>query len=74
MDMTLLVAAIIGLTEASKRSGLSSKWAPLVSIALGIGFNFAFGEGEVSELLLEGIMLGLSAAGLYSGTKAVITK
>lgn len=74
MELSILVAAIIGLTEAAKRSGMSSKWAPVVSIVLGLGASFAFNEGELPQLVIEGIILGLTASGLWSGTKAVITK
>lgn len=75
MDVTLIIAAIMGIIEAAKRSGMPSKWAPLLSIALGLGGSFAFGgDGELPTTILEGIILGLSAAGLYSGTKAVVTK
>lgn len=75
MDITIIIAAIIGITEAAKRSGMSSKWAPLVSLALGIGASFAFiTHPDVPSAILEGIILGLTAAGLYSGTKAVVLK
>lgn len=74
IDVSLLIAAVVGITEAAKRSGMPSKWAPLLSIALGVGASLAFNEGDMAKLVVDGIILGLSSAGLYSGTKAVVTK
>ncbi len=75
MDITIIVAAIIGIVEGAKRSGMSSKWAPLVAVILGIGASLAFiTHPDVPTAILEGIVIGLTSAGLYSGTKAVVTK
>jgi len=71
LEPVILIALIIGLTEAVKRLGLEPKWCPLLAVALGIGLNFL---GKVlgaatGELLVGGIIAGLTACGLYSGVK-----
>lgn len=68
-------AIIVGLVEALKQTGyLTSRWASLVAVALGvIGFVF-IGEGEVGIRVIGGIISGLTASGLYSGTKATLKK
>ena len=74
IDVSLIIAAVMGITEALKRAGLPSQYAPFAALALGVGANVLFGEGELTGKILEGIILGLSASGLYSGTKAVVKK
>ena len=72
VDFTIAVPVIIGLVEAIKRIGLSSNYAGIVSVLIGVvGFYF-LADGEVGARVFEGIVSGLSAAGLYSTTKATI--
>lgn len=74
LDVTVVVALILGIVEMSKRLGLPSKWSPVLSLVLGVAYSFTLGEGAAAELIVEGIVLGLTASGLYSGTKTVVTK
>lgn len=76
MDINLygvaLVPLIIGLVEAFKMAGLSNKYTPLFSLFLGVVLGVAFlDNGDMASNLLVGIALGLSASGLYSGTKTL---
>ena len=75
IEPTILIALIIGLTEVAKKIGLDNRWCPLVALALGIGLNFGlkFIGGQGSELLIGGIVAGLTAVGLYSGVKNTVT-
>ena len=60
---------VVALVEVSKRAGVSSRYAPLMSIFLGVLGVWAYtGQTE----WLSGIVLGLSAAGLYSGVKTTV--
>ena len=70
LDLTIAVPIIIGVVQAIKNVGLSSKWAPLLSVALGLVFFFFWGDLGTGENLFTGLIAGLSAAGLYSGVKA----
>lgn len=65
----VLVPVVLGVVEAIKRAGLSSRWAALVSIALGILGAWALG-GFSSLNIVEGIIAGLTASGLWSGVRA----
>lgn len=65
-----LVPIVIGLVEAIKKVGLPDRWAPIVSIALGLGGAWLIG-GTALAIVLSGLVIGLSASGLYSGTSAV---
>lgn len=60
-----LVPIVIGLVSGIKAFGLDSKYAPAVAVVLGILGTVAFGHVDV----LQGILVGLTASGLYSGVK-----
>lgn len=72
LTLTLAVPVIIGIVEAIKKIGLSSTWAPIVSILLGMVVYFFWGEAFVAENLFTGLVAGLTASGLYSGVKTVV--
>ena len=62
-----LTAAVLGLTELAKQLGLPSKVAPLVALTLGILFSaLASTYSTTFQMLLQGVILGLSASGLWS--------
>lgn len=65
MEFAIVLPVVIGLVEAIKRAGLSSRYSPIVSILLGVVLMYLFG-GDI----WEGLLAGLSASGLYSGVKA----
>jgi len=68
----VLVPVIVGLVQAIKMTGfLSSQFTPIVAMALGVvvvGTVDAFTGANV----LQGIVVGLTASGLYSGTRATL--
>lgn len=72
MDKAIIIPMILALTEIVKRFGISSKYAPLVSIVLGVGISFLTSVSINSAL--EGVVFGLSASGLWSGGKTIISK
>ena len=76
LSTAILIALIIGVTEIVKRIGLEPKWCPLVAIVLGVGLNF-IGKvvgAEAGELVIGGLVAGLTAVGLYSGAKNTLGK
>jgi hypothetical protein len=66
----LTVPVIIALVEMLKSSGMPSRFAPLAALAIGITLGLAWGSFDLNGLT-TGLLLGLSASGLYSGQKAV---
>ena len=71
----LAMAAIpldLGLVAAIKQVGLPSKFAPLASIVLGIGLVALTGAVWQADIA-QGIIVGLAASGLWSGSKALFT-
>lgn len=77
MDVTLsinflvLVPVVLGVVEAIKRVGMASRYAPLASLVLGVAGAYLIG-GALNEVVIQGLIAGLSAAGLWSGVKATI--
>lgn len=65
----IVVPVIVALVEVGKRLGISSRLAPLLALALGIG---GFYIGQV-DTVMNGILFGLTASGLYSGVRATVS-
>lgn len=74
MDLTIAIPVIVALVEVAKRTGLTSRFAPILSVGLGLVLLGVWGGETVSLNLLEGLIAGLSASGAYSGVKATMTK
>jgi len=83
--MELLIAGlpasgvIVALVEGAKRAGLPTRWAPTLAVLIGLLCALLAQIAVVAprvhrwyEAAGAGIVLGLSAAGLYSGTKAIL--
>ena len=68
MSILLTVPAIVALTNLAKRTGVPSRWAPLVSVLAGVavacGDAYSTGAGYL-DAVARGIILGLTASGLY---------
>ena len=69
------IALIIGLAELGKRSGIPTRWIPLLDLVLGVISGiivYALMEDHtVMQGIMVGIAMGLSACGLFSGVKNV---
>lgn len=72
------IALIIAIVELAKHYGMDSRWAPLLSIGMGILFAII---GQLAQMypivemwysrIILGIVGGLMASGIYSGQKAL---
>lgn len=70
-----LIPLIVALIELLKGAGLPKKWLPIVSIILGIAGGVVYiCPHDLKGGIIIGLMLGLSASGLYSGSKHMIEK
>lgn len=68
-----IIPLLIGLLEVLKRLGVNAKYIPIISVTLGIVIGiFLFADGEIAAGIIQGIYIGLSAVGLYSGTKNTV--
>jgi hypothetical protein len=66
-----VLGAIIGITQVLKLCGLPTRFAPAVSLALGLSLSF-IAIGVSPEATFAGIIAGLSAAGLWSSTRTTL--
>jgi len=72
--VTIIVAVIVGLGQLAKGLNMPVKYIPLLSLVLGIVAGiFLVDADTVQEHIFQGIMIGLSAAGLFDQTK-IVTK
>lgn len=69
-----LIPATMGLVDVAKRAGLPSKYAPILSLGIGVALGIATSLDNLQKGIITGIAIGLSASGLYSGTKALTKK
>lgn len=74
LTQTMAVAIIMGLAQVIKGLGLNNKFIPIVDIVLGVILGLVFFAGQgIQYGIVIGIILGLEACGLFSGSKNVIT-
>lgn len=65
-----LIPLIMGLVELIKWFGFPKKLLPLASLIFGIVAGIVYvNPSDLKGGILVGLMMGLSASGLYSGTK-----
>ena len=70
VQFLILVPVVLGVVQVAKVAGMSSRYAPLVSLMLGVlGAIFLVGAVDKASAL-QGVIAGLSACGLWSGFKA----
>ena len=65
------IPLVVGLVQVAKGLKIPAKLAPLVSIAFGIGI-LAISGIAWQAFVIQGLIVGLSASGLYSGGKKVL--
>lgn len=70
-QIVVVLPLVLGLVQVAKMSGLNSKYAPLLALALGIA-GCALIVGIDTKAISDGLMVGLMASGLWSGTKATL--
>jgi uncharacterized membrane protein len=79
MDLVILSGLVLGLIQVVKiTTGLSSRYIPIATLLLTFGLISIFllvnGSSLNWELIQNGLIVSLSAMGLWSGTKAVAGK
>lgn len=67
-----LVPVVIGLVEVVKLVKVPDRYLPIAAIILGILGNLVI-TGTTGFSIIGGIVIGLLAVGLFSGTRSTIT-
>ncbi|MBS4200259.1 hypothetical protein KHA93_11520 [Bacillus sp. FJAT-49732] len=66
----MIIPLILGLVELCKRAGVKKRYLPFIALLLGIVIGVVYVTNfNLKQGIIVGAMLGLSASGLYSGTK-----
>lgn len=66
------VPVVVGVVAAVRQAtGLPSRYLPLCSLVAGIAAALLL-IGPTGSAAAEGLLTGLAASGLYSGTRAVL--
>lgn len=71
METIVPIAVVLGLTQVVKKLGLPKKIVPLFAVVLGAGISMLM-NGVSNTTILAGIVTGLVACGLYSGTSTTL--
>jgi len=72
IDIALLIAVVIAVTEVVKKvANVPHKYLPLVSLVLGVVGGVMYLDGDIKDVVLQGIIIGLSASGLFDQTKII---
>jgi len=69
IETSAIIAVIVGISEAVKHAGFPHKWVPLLNIALGVAAMLFLNQDVPAINAWNGILMGLTACGLYSGVK-----
>ncbi|MFK2824118.1 hypothetical protein QYG89_00215 [Bacillus sp. B190/17] len=64
-----IIPLVLGVVELFKRGGMPVKYSPFVAVILGLLFGIFYIGTDIKEGIIIGLMLGLSASGLYSSSK-----
>lgn len=67
-----LIPLVIGLSEVMKKIGFNQKFIPIVNLVFGLVAGMVFiNPGDIKAGVIQGLFIGLSASGLYSGVKNI---
>lgn len=72
MDFTnigFLTGVVMATAELLKQTGMNKKLIPVVNIGLGILCGVVFTQGPIQNQIMSGVIIGLTASGVYSAGK-----
>lgn len=74
-SLPIIVGVIISINQVLKNAGVPKKFLPVTSLVIGIvGAITIAPEATIQLTIFKGLLLGLSAAGLFDVTKVAKTK
>ncbi|MCU5094997.1 holin [Bacillus wiedmannii] len=71
IEISVIIAVVVGLSQIVKTIGLQTKYVPLLNLTLGIVLGVLFLGGDIKTNVFQGIIIGLSASGLFDHTKII---
>ena len=75
MEIAIAIAMVTGMTQVIKlATGVPTRFAPLLSVLFGM-FFIGLTDVSASDMVITGVIVGLSASGLYDiGSKTILNK
>lgn len=71
-EIALIVAVVVALLEVVKKLDVvNKKYIPVVALAIGIVAGLFYMDGTVKEQIFYGLMIGLTACGLFDQSKII---
>ncbi|PGM95324.1 holin [Bacillus cereus] len=71
IEITAMIGVIVGLSQIAKITGLQTKYIPLFNLSLGIMLGVLFLSEDIKMNIFQGMIIGLSASGLFDHTKII---
>ncbi|MBG9511865.1 holin [Bacillus thuringiensis] len=71
VSLAVIIGIVVGLSQIIKTIGLQTKYVPLLNVTLGIVLGVLFLDGDIKTNVFQGIIIGLSASGLFDHTKII---
>ncbi|EOO05805.1 holin [Bacillus cereus str. Schrouff] len=71
IEITAMIGGVVGISQIAKTTGLQTKYIPLFNLTLGITLGVLFLSQDIKMNLFQGMIIGLSASGLFDHTKIV---
>lgn len=71
IEITAMIGVVVGISQIVKTMGLQTKYIPLFNLTLGITLGVLFLSQDIKVNLFQGMIIGLSASGLFDHTKIV---
>lgn len=70
LNESIIIPIIIAIVELIKGIGLPQKLSALAAVVIGVVIGVVYlHPADIKYGIFEGVVFGLTAAGLYSGTK-----
>ncbi|TKI79681.1 holin [Bacillus mycoides] len=69
IEITAIIGVVVGLSQIAKINGLQTKYIPIFNLTLGIMLGVLFLSQEIKMNIFQGMIIGLSASGLFDHTK-----
>ncbi|MFB6649341.1 holin [Bacillus toyonensis] len=70
-EITVMIGVVVGLSQIAKTVGMQIKYVPLLNLTLGITLGVLFLSQDIKTNVFQGIIIGLSASGLFDHTKII---
>ncbi|MED1269602.1 holin [Bacillus mycoides] len=71
IEITAMIGVVVGLSQIAKATGLQTKYIPIFNLTLGITLGALFLSQDIKMNIFQGMIIGLSASGLFDHTKII---